>query len=96
MLLTQRSRACWHSSREPGFGAKWFSWQEKGRSRYADIGESFDAPDDHFDQTLKGAVVLARKFVVDLANIDILAAIASCLPTKTPARPGHVLSANTP
>jgi hypothetical protein len=39
---------------------------------------------------------LARKFVVDLSHIDILAAIASCLPTKTPARPGHVLSANTP
>ena len=68
----------------------------EGRSRYVDIGESFDAPDGHFDQTLKGAVVLARKFVVDLANIDILAAIASCLPTKTPAHPGHVLIANTP
>jgi hypothetical protein len=49
-----------------------------------------------FGQTLKGAVVLAGKFVVDLANIDILAAIASCLPTKTPTRPGHVLIANTP
>ena len=68
----------------------------EGRSRYVDIGESFDAPDDHFVQTLKGAVVLARKFVVDLANIDILAAIAFCLPTKTPPRPGHVLNANTP
>ena len=68
----------------------------EGRSRYVDIGESFDAADGHFDQTLKGAVVFARKFVVDLANIDILAAIASCLPTKTPTRPGHVLIANTP
>jgi len=39
---------------------------------------------------------LACKFVVDLANIDILAAIASCLPAKTPPRPGHVLNDNTP
>jgi hypothetical protein len=45
---------------------------------------------------LRGAVVLACKFVGDLANIDILAAIASCLQAKTPSRPGHVLYVNTP
>ncbi|MFI5012110.1 MAG: hypothetical protein ACHQAY_07165 [Hyphomicrobiales bacterium] len=43
----------------------------------------------------RGAAVLACKFVVDLANIDILAAIA-CLPDQNDQRPGHGLYVNTP
>jgi hypothetical protein len=39
---------------------------------------------------------LAREFVVDLANIDILAAIASCSRTNTASRPGHAMIVNRP
>jgi hypothetical protein len=39
---------------------------------------------------------LAREFVVDLANIDILAAIASCSRTNTVSRPGHAMIVNRP
>ena len=45
---------------------------------------------------LRGAAVLAREFVVDLANIDILAAIASCSRTNTASRPGHAMIVNRP
>ena len=45
---------------------------------------------------LRGAAVLAREFVVDLANIDILAAIASRSRTNTASRPGHAMNVNRP
>ena len=45
-------------------------------------------------ELLRSAAVWVRGFVIDLADIDISAAIASCPRAKTALRPGCVLSAH--
>ena len=71
-------------------------WQEKIDADMSISAKSSTHQAAISAKPLRGAPVLAREFVVDLANIDILAAIASCSRTNTASRPGHAMNVNRP
>ena len=79
-----------------GICAEMVSWQEKGEANMSILARLSTHQMAISAKPLRGAGILAPKFVGDLADIDISAAIASCLETKMPPRPGHVIIVTTP
>jgi hypothetical protein len=64
-------------------------WQEKGEANMSILARLSTQQTAIAIKPRRGAVDLAPKFVADLANIHILAAIASCLDHQISSRRGR-------